>query len=514
MKSNTKKNKNQKDKNLKGKIETKTGPIYWQYDSQAPMTLQGFLPFFSQYLETSGIFESWVEDCPLNYKSNNAPEKKDVLGTALLSVLAGHTRYAHAATLFGDNVAAEILGINKIVSHDSLARGIAKLDEAEATKWQQEHLFRTCAPLLNQPYVLDIDPTVKPIYGNQEGAKIGYNPKKPGRPSHCYHSYIIGTLRLILEVEVHPGNETAGKYSHQGLWNILDSMPIHLWPAFIRGDIGFGNEGTMNGCEERGVNYLFKLRQTVKIKKIIQELEKSNLAELTDAGSGWKATETEVLLSGWSKKRRVVILCRPHPDSEKKQKELIEKANDENLLFPIVIDKVPQNEYQILITDLDYSLSAIAQLYRERGDCENVFDELKNNWGWGGFTTEDIKRTRIMAQLTALVYNWWNIFCRLAEPDKHMEAKTSRPFLQNIIGKMVKTGGQRLMRLSSTGAESSKAIGLFYKICELLNKINSAATQLTKESKWALILGYAFKKYLHNHQLKAIFCGNQNLLLL
>ena len=79
---------------------------------------------------------------------------------------------------------------------------------------------------------------------------------------------------------------------------------------------------------------------------------------------------------------------------------------------------------------------------------------------------------------------------------------------------MVKTGGQRLMRLSSTGAESSKAIGLFYKICELLNKINSAATQLTKESKWALILGYAFKKYLYNHQLKAIFCGNQNLLLL
>ena len=66
MKSNTKKNKNQNDKNLKGKIETKTGPVYWQYDSQAPMTLQGFLPFVSQYLETSGIFESWVEDCSLN----------------------------------------------------------------------------------------------------------------------------------------------------------------------------------------------------------------------------------------------------------------------------------------------------------------------------------------------------------------------------------------------------------------------------------------------------------------
>lgn len=101
MKSNTKNHKNQIVKNLKGKVETKNGPIYWQYDEQAPMTLQGFLPFFSQYLETSGIFESWVKDCPLNYTSNNAPDKKDVLGTALLSVLSGHTRYAHASSLCG-----------------------------------------------------------------------------------------------------------------------------------------------------------------------------------------------------------------------------------------------------------------------------------------------------------------------------------------------------------------------------------------------------------------------------
>lgn len=268
----------------------------------------------------------------------------------------------------------------------------------------------------------------------------------------------------------------------------------------------------MNGCEKRGVNYLFKLRQTAKIKKIIKDLEKNNLSELTDVGKGWQAAETEVILSGWSKSRRVIILCRPHPDNEKEQKKLIEEANNANLLFPIVVNKIPRNEYQILITDLDYPTPAIAQLYRDRGDCENVFDELKNNWGWGGFITKDIKRTRIMAQLTALVYNWWNIFCRLAEPDKHMEAKTSRPLLQNIIGKMVKTGGKRLMRLSSTGAEAKKAMVFFNKICELLNRINTTATQLTKESKWALILGVAFKRYLNNQQLKAIFCGNQILL--
>jgi hypothetical protein len=29
---------------------------------------------------------------------------------------------------------------------------------------------------------------VKTLYGEQEGAEIGYNPHKPGRPSHAYHT--------------------------------------------------------------------------------------------------------------------------------------------------------------------------------------------------------------------------------------------------------------------------------------------------------------------------------------
>lgn len=49
---------------------------------------------------------------------------------------------------------------------------------------------------------------------------------------------------------------------------------------------------------------------------------------------------------------------------------------------------------------------ALAQLYRDRADAENNFDELKNQWGWGGFTTQDLARCRIMARMVALVYNW------------------------------------------------------------------------------------------------------------
>ena len=48
-------------------------------------------------------------------------------------------------------------------------------------------------------------------------------------------------------------------------------------------------------------------------------------------------------------------------------------------------------EYSVLVTSQDYENLALAQLYRVRGNAENTFDELKNQWGWGGFTTQDLK---------------------------------------------------------------------------------------------------------------------------
>ena len=46
--------------------------------------------------------------------------------------------------------------------------------------------------MLSAPWIMDIEVTVKPLYRKQEGAVIGYNPKKSGRPSHAYHTYQMG----------------------------------------------------------------------------------------------------------------------------------------------------------------------------------------------------------------------------------------------------------------------------------------------------------------------------------
>ena len=78
-------------------------------------------------------------------------------------------------------------------------------------------------------------------------------------------------------------------------------------------------------------------------------------------------------------------------------------------------------EYSALVTSLDDEILTLGQLYRDRADCENAFDELKNQWGWGGFTTHDIARCQLAARNVALIYNWWSLFVRLAD-----QASTSR----------------------------------------------------------------------------------------
>src|SRR6201999_2879841 len=114
----------------------------------------------------------------------------------------------------------------------------------------------------NQPWILDVDVTVKSIYGRQEGAELGHNPHKPGRPSHAYHSYFMANTRLCLGVEVRSGKEHAAKHALPGLWQLLAELPRTHWPTFLRADCSYGNEAFLHKAEEHGLPYLCKLRHT------------------------------------------------------------------------------------------------------------------------------------------------------------------------------------------------------------------------------------------------------------
>ena len=264
----------------------------------------------------------------------------------------------------------------------------------------------------------------------------------------------------------------------------------------------------------------------------------------TNAGQGWEGSEGTLRLSGWSKQRRVVVLRRKKSEialitdiqseatllvntdisvganansrhhaikataaakATKASKKNASAANKKGRAkgaaqqqFAFLEDDSPvaRYEYAVLITSTDYDIPALAQLYRDRADVENNFDELKNQWGWGGYTTSDIKRCRIIARMVALIYNWWTLFVRTAQPQKHFEAITSRPLLLHATAVQTKHAGQTTLIITSTHAKQEKIQAVLTNLAAFLRQLKTTAERLTDAQRWHAIMQRAFGHFM------------------
>jgi hypothetical protein len=82
---------------------------------------------------------------------------------------------------------------------------------------------------------------------------------------------------------------------------------------------------------------------------------------------------------------------------------------------------------------------------------------------------------------------------RCAEPERPREAVTSRPLLLCAVGRVVESGRQITLRLTSTHAEAARAqrllTGLSLFLSGLLNTAEQLGSQACWERIWARILG-------------------------
>jgi len=474
--------------------QTLGGRMHVRWDETTAATPHGQIVFFAEFLAAAGVFGRWVDDCPLRYDSPNASSARDVLGTLMLGILAGAKRYAHIAGVRGDAVAAQALGMSGIVSEDSVRRALKAMPQEASEAWMTSALMDSVRAALDRAWVLDLDVTIKPLYGHQQGAERGYNPHKPGRPSQALHTYWIGNLRLVLDAELHAGKQHTSRHGLAGLERVLDELGDRA-PALVRGDCGFGNEDTLAVCERRNLPYLMRLRQTANVKRLIERLfGRAGWTRASEASQGWQAIEDTLKLSGWSRARRVVVLRR----RMKHDLALTAQAADGQLMLALPHDSLEQAgqlwEYTVLVTNAEYELGAIGQLYRDRCDCENGFDELKNQWGWGGFTTHDMQRSQITARAVALIYNWWSWYVRAANPQARREALTSRPLLLAAVGRAVNHAGQTLLYLTPMHAEVGLIKSMIANVHAAIAHVRRAAEQLPGIDRWAELLAYICRR--------------------
>jgi hypothetical protein len=314
--------------------------------------------------------------------------------------------------------------------------------------------------------VADWDSTVIPRYGSQEDAAVGYNPCKPGRPSHHPLACVIGGTRLCLHMEWRKGNTVSASGWIGAMEKIWRSPLVQHRVRLNRGDLGFGQEPVM-AWHEQGAGqrpaYLFKLKLTANVKRAIAAIPRDTWQGRANEGLVQLA-ELELQLEGWSRRRRVVVERTLKPLNPSPQGTFWSQCGEEFGAYVTNLTPEEAGTFQIL------------ELYRQRADAENVFDELKNQWGFAGFCAHQAAVSQGSARLLLLVYNLWSLFVRvLKNQGGHTEAIKSRYELLLIPAKLVFSGRRKIVKLA-VGAKFASFLRQAYR--RLLEWLDRTAPQL------------------------------------
>ena len=254
----------------------------------------------------------------------------------------------------------------------------------------------------------------------------------------------------------------------------------------------------MNELEQMAQAHLFKLKQTTGVKRQIERLWRHT--DWQNMGDGYHVAETRLQLSGWDHDRRVVVVRRAVKQSLAVEANKAGKAKGQQTLQFANMDAGKLWEYAVLVTNSDFDREAIGQLYRDRADCENGFDELKNQCGWGGYTTQDLERCNLSARAVALIYNWWSWYVRLAIPKTRREAITSRPLLLAGIARQTRHAGKTCLLVTLTHAGTEQIKSMIANVRKGLDAVLATAPQLPKPDRWRALVRYIIGKIVDAKQ--------------
>jgi hypothetical protein len=101
-----------------------------------------------------------------------------------------------------------------------------------------------------------------------------------------------------------------------------------------------------------------------------------------------------------------------------------------------------------------------------------------------------------MANLVALFYNWWNLYVRFFDEERHREAIRSRPMLMQGVGRQVQSGGQRTVKVSIVHEKGEMIASAVAGVSKELHHIRSITERWSTSECWALLLTRILRRWL------------------
>jgi hypothetical protein len=408
--------------------------------SDKKVTPFGGMKLLKDFMDKTTVLEDLKEvDLP-QPGSNAGFDPLVIIQGFWLSIFTGASRYIHADWLRYDETLQQIFQLKRLPSQSTYSRFFHKFS------WERNNaVFPTLQQrFLRQidvgPLTIDLDSTVITRYGEQEGAKSGYNPNKRGRASHHPLIAFISQTRMVANAWMRPGN-TADLNNYQAfLEETFDKVLSQKEIGLVRADSGFYSDDFLNWFEARGLDYVVAVKFYQPIKYEISAMTQwISITEGLDVCHFYYKPKK-------GKKRRYIVVrkaIRKYPKSGGK------------LLFD-----APAYRYSVYVTNLTLPVDQIYAIYNSRADCENRIKELKYDFGADNFCLKGFFATEASFRFIMMAYNIMALF-NLQVLQSTMQMKTLRAYCFAIGSWISDHANQKILNMALPAKRRSWMDGLF-----------------------------------------------------
>ena len=430
-----------------------TTPITPEFTDARLTNYAGLIPFSDFLLDTLDFRKALAEHLDLGMGTNCQYKDWQIFGLIVYGYLCGHRRLIHFEQLSRDTTVQKLLGLDGPIDENTLAYRLKKAGYKHSVQLGRatEQLAGRVHPGYERPQTtsrqwIDFDSTVKGVYGNQQGAEPGYNPGKKGQPS--YHPLLSfdAASKEVLHSWWRPGNTYTGNGAAEFFAETCQRLPNKKEEDAIRADSGFFGDSFLSAIEQAGYDYLVK----VKLKNLRRRLARQDWQSVPGEPDNEYCTFTHKCAE-WDEARQFVGI------------RTLQEEITEGLLFP-------QRHYQYACycTSLDEAPIQIHRLYRDRGECENWIEAVKNQLGAGTTLTGQFWANDLLWQLGVLAYNLSIWLRRLTDRVIwRQEPRTFREWFIRCAGKLVYHARRWTLNMQESYYMRPRWESIYQQVCRL-----------------------------------------------
>lgn len=360
----------------------------------------------------------------------------DLILALLYALIAGLRRINQTEILQYNGTFLSLLGLERFPDQSTLRRFLQRLSPQCIRQLVRLHdglrSELLALPVRPTTLIFDIDSVVLTLYGHQQGARIGYNPKKRGRRSYhpllCFEAhrqeFWHGSLR--------PGDVAANTGVLHFLQRCLAKVPGHIARSRIRvrADAGFFSGKFINYLDQLGLGYVIVAQEHRIIRQRTLAVRFKTLSWGIQIGQFWYQPLR------WKRECRFVVVRRPIPEDP------VEAAQ-------LTLFKDRRYAYTVLVTNLDLDPWRIWTFYRPRAIIEKDIRELLYDLPLGKIPTRDWTANVAFFQTVLMAFNLAHWFKRLCLPPAYAKAtiETVRNDFLTLPAKLVLRDHRNVLQL-------------------------------------------------------------------